>query len=285
MTRISVRKLNLVSLGLAALLVGSSCAALQPPSATGPRGAEQVYPILLTEDSGAMEASIAALNRLAQPGSVGALESNVQPVTATIRGLPARANSPLYLPKVGATAVMSEEETRESLRRFIRETQELIGADPAKLTLIERTDLPDGSKLAIYEQRAFRYPIRGGYGKLQIRFTNDRRVIDLSSSSIPNAERMQTTLSGLTVTLNAEDVVKQLRENEITYINASGVTHKLRPGANAELTPRSLVTYVRPAKDHADALEFHIAWEVLSNGQPLKLIYVDAVNGEILAAE
>ena len=48
---------------------------------------------------------------------------------------------------------MNEEETRESLRRFIRDWQELIGSDPAKLSLIERTDQPDGSKLAFVSHR------------------------------------------------------------------------------------------------------------------------------------
>src|SRR5882762_6718182 len=58
----------------------------------------------------------------------------------TILGLPAQTSSSLFLPKVGAGAIMNEEETRESLRRFIRDWQELIGSDPAKLSLIERTE-------------------------------------------------------------------------------------------------------------------------------------------------
>ena len=284
MTRITTHKVSLVLLWCAMTLVFGSCAALQPPSATGPRGAEQLYPVLLPEDIKAKDATLAALNRLSQSANSNALEPQLQPVTATVLSLPATANTPVYLPKVGAAAVMNEEETRESLRRFIREWEQLIGADPAKLSLVERSDQPDGTKLAVYEQRAFRYPIRGGYGKLQIHFTADRRVVDLNSSCIPNAERIQTTLSALTVSLKAEDAVKQLRENEISYTDSTGKRINLRAPASAEITPRELVTYIRPARDRVDALEFRIAWEIQISGLSPSLIYVDAVNGEILGA-
>ena len=138
MTFMANRKVRLAILLVASTLAVSSCAALQPPSATGPRGNDPLYPILLNEDSHRREAIAAALKRLAQPsGNSATTDAQLQPVTATILSLPSKANGSLYLPKVGATAVMNEEETRESLRRFIKEWQELIGADPAKLSLVE----------------------------------------------------------------------------------------------------------------------------------------------------
>ncbi len=233
MTRMTTRIFSLVLLWCGVAVVFGSCAALQPPSTSGPRGAEQLYPVLWTEDSQAKEATLAALRRLSHSGSSSVPDAQLQPITSTVLSLPARTSNPLFLPKLGADAVMTEEETRESLRRFITEWQQLIGADPAKLSLIERSDQPDGTKLATYEQRVFRYPIRGGYGKLQIRFTADRRVVDLSSSCIPDAERMQNALSALTVKLTAEDVVKQLRSDEITYTDSTGKTISVRAAAAA----------------------------------------------------
>ena len=106
---------------LAMALSLASCAALQPLSATGPRS-EQLYPILLTEDSHRKESIAVALNRLGvRAGSANSNDAQLQPITATILNFSPSANAGLYLPKVGATAVMNEEETRESLRRFIRE--------------------------------------------------------------------------------------------------------------------------------------------------------------------
>jgi hypothetical protein len=280
-----IQKRSLILLPLVVVMLFAGCAALQPPNAAGPTGAEQLYPVMLTEDSQAKEATLAALTRLTQPSPGSNLEPQLQPVTATIRALPASTNHPLYLPKVGATAQMSEEEIRESLRRFVRESRELIGADPTKLSLMARTDSPDGTKSADYEQRPFRYPIRGGYGKLRIRFGTDLRVIDLNSSCIPDADRIQTQLSTLTVRLKSEDAVQKLRENEISYVDPQGKRVSFRVSASSSLTPRELVTYIRLSKDRPDALEFRIAWEVEASGQLARLFYVDAVSGEILGAE
>jgi hypothetical protein len=264
----------------------NACAALQPPSPTGPAAAESLYPILLMEDSQRKEATVIALNRLAQLSeNMGGTQPQLQPITGTILTLPPKAASSLYLPKLGAGAVMSEEETRESLRRFVSEWQQLIGSDPAKLSLVERTDQPDGSKVAIYEQRPFRYPLRGGYGKLQITFGTDRRVINLTSSCIPDAERIQNAISALNLRPKAEDAVQQLREKGVTYFAANGTSQTFSLPPSSQINPRGLTTYVRPAKNRIDALEFHLAWEMELNNAPVKLVYVDAVNGEIVGVE
>jgi hypothetical protein len=286
MIEVALGKARLVMILFASALVFSACAALQPPSATGPRGNESLYPILLTEDSHRKEATIAALSRLAQlPEKSSGIEPQLQPVTETILSLPANASNALYLPKLGTAAVMSEEETRESLRRFIRDWQELIGADPAKLSLIDRIDQPDGSKLASYEQRPFRYPIRGNYGKLQISFTNDRRILNLTSTCIPDADRIQNALSALSVQLKAEDAVKQLREKGLVYLDPKGNKLNLAVPTSVEITPRGLTTYILPANNRPDALEFHLAWEMELSNAPVKFAYVDAVKGDIVAAK
>lgn len=281
---ITTRKSTSVIL-LAALLAVSSCAALQPPSAIGPKGAE-LYPILLTEDIHRKEGVVAALTRLEQSSGISeATEPMLQPVTGTILKLPANASSALYLPKVGSSAVMNEEETREALRRFITTWQELIGSDPAKLSLVDVTDQPDGSKLANYQQRPFRYPIRGNFGKLQIRFTNDRRLLDLTSTCIPDAERIQSALSALGLRPKAEDAVKQLRAKGLTYSDASGNKTSFTFTATSEINPRTLTIYVLPARNSSEALEFHLAWEMELTNAPVKLVYIDAVSGEVIATQ
>jgi hypothetical protein len=283
MNDVSAPKIRLIMILFGAALLFSACAALQPPSATGPIGSESVYPILLTEESHRKEATLAALNRLVQlPESPSGIEPQLQPVTGTIMSLPAKATNALYLPKLGTTAVMNEEETRESLRRFIRDWQELIGSDPAKLSLIDRIDQPDGTKLASYEQRPFRYPIRGNYGKLQISFANDRRILNLTSTCIPDAERMQNALSALSVQLKAEDAVRQLREKGLVYSDSKGNKVNFAVPASVEITPRGLTTYILPANS---SLEFHLAWEMELTNAPVKVAYVDAVKGDIVAIE
>jgi hypothetical protein len=191
----------------------------------------------------------------------------------------------LYLPKLGVAPVMTEEETRESLRRFLRDWRGLIGADPAKLSLVDRVDAPDGNKIANYEQRPFRYPIRGKYGKVHIRFATDRRVLNLTSTSIPDAERLQPLIAGLVPKLAVEDAVAQIREKAIPYTNTSEVrsTFNLTPGN--EVTARDLVLYILPAAGNPNELEFHLTWEIEIRGAPVQRVYLDAISGEVIAAE
>lgn len=284
--QVTTRRIRFVIILLGSALLFSSCAALQPPSATGPRGNDPLYPILFIEDSHRKEATLAALNRLGQlSGKPNETELQLQPVTGTIRSLSSHSSGTLYLPKVGAAVTMNEEETRESLRRFITDWQELIGSDPAKLSLVERTDQPDGSKLANYEQRPFRYPISGNYGKLQINFTSDRRVLGLNSTCIPDADRIQTALSALNLRPKAEDAIKQLREKGLAYVDAQGNKGTFTLSTSSQIVARQMTIYILPAKTRPDTLEFHLAWQMDLTNAPVKIAYVDAVSGETLVTE
>jgi hypothetical protein len=207
---------------------------------------------------------------------------SLQPVTATIESLPMNTATGSYLPRVGANPTMNEEETRESLRRFIRDWQGPIGADPAKLSLVERLDQPDGSKMARYEQRAFRYPIRGDYGRLEIRFTPERRVLNIISTCIPDADKIQTGLAAVPIKLKPEDAVKQLSTIEVPYSDASGNNLTFRPAANNQLEPHELTTYITRVANQTNALAFHVAWEIAISGAPIKIVYLDAVTGQVV---
>jgi hypothetical protein len=265
-------------------MVVQACAPTVPPNATGPRGNEVPYPVLLAEDNHRKEATTAAINHLMSSDVASASAPPLQPVTATIESLPTNTATVLYLPKVGANALMNEEETRESLRRFIRDWQGPIGSDPAKLSLVERVDQPDGSKVARYKQRAFRYPIRGNYGNLEIRFTPERRVLNIVSTCIPDADKIQTALAAVNIKLKPEDAVRQLTNNDIQYFNAGGTKLTFRPTANNKLEPHELVTYIAPADSQTNGLAFHVAWEIGITNAPIQMAYVDAVTGQAIAS-
>lgn len=272
-----------LSVFVLSLLLGlASCATMQPPGTSGPRGAD--YPPVYETDEARRTSTTSAISRLLSPGTNGN-ESGpaLNPVTLTIEGLPANNRAPAYLPRLGTAAQMSEEETRESLRRFIQDWRDLIGADPAKLSLVNRVDQPDGIKVATYEQRPFRYPLRGNFGKLEIRFSADRRIVNLTSSCIPDADRVQTALAAIAPKLKAEDAVNQILNGSVAYAGAGGVPQNLKLTAN-QLSPKELVVFVRPAVG-TNTLEFHISWEVEVTGASVRRVYVDAVNGEIISSE
>ena len=224
-----------------------------------------------------------ALNRIAQRNGSGDLaEVHLQPITDTIKSLPTNLATPLYLPKVGSNAEMDEEETREALRRFVNDWRGLIGANPSQLSLVERVDQADRTKIARYEQRPFRYPLRGDYGKLEIHFTADRRLLNLSSSSIPEAERLQAVLANITPRLTAEEAIGHVRDNGVEYTDSLGNQQTYKVSVNNELSLSELVTYALPSGS-ADALEIFIAWEIAISNAPFKTVYLDALNAENLA--
>jgi hypothetical protein len=189
----------------------------------------------------------------------------------------------MYLPKVGSQTAPTEEDTRESLRRFIVEWQTLIGAEPNQLSLVERTDERWGVKVARYEQRPFRYPLRGGFGTLVIRFRSNGQLVGLSSNCIPNADRLQPALNALTPTVTAEQAVNHVRAQGITVLNAGNPQQVIPLPANAKIEARQLVVYAQPAKDPPSGLEIRLAWEIEVTNSPVSKFYIDALSDEIIA--
>ncbi|MGB7923604.1 MAG: hypothetical protein WCF57_10200, partial [Pyrinomonadaceae bacterium] len=217
-------------------------------------------------------------------GIMDAPAPELQPVTATVRSLPALP-VPLYLPKVGEGTPMTEEETRESLRRFIAAASELIGAEPRQLSLTLRTDLADGTKKAEYRQRPFqRYPLRGSYGMLEISFSPDRRILQVTSTCIPEVDQLQRAGTGIRPVVTAEQLRERLIGQTVSYTDATGQPQTRTLDKADEITVRELVVYPRPRASVAPALEFHLAWETLAGSAPGLIVYLDAITGEIIGA-
>jgi hypothetical protein len=261
----------------------TSCAALQPPDATGPRSSAQPYPIIITAEESRREEAAIAWRRLSQQyGVAESVALDLQPGTSTLKSLPPGMETNVVLPKVGDAASPTEEDLRDSLRRFISQWQQLIGADPAQLSLVERVDEPSGVKLARYEQKPFRYPLRGGFGSLVIRFRSDRQVLGISSNCLPNTDRLQPAITALSPTIAAEEVASILRNGPITVTDAAGRSQTITIAANQSVEVQQLVIYAIASP--GAGIELHLAWEVDLTNAPVKTVYLDAISGKSLAA-
>lgn len=265
----------------------SACAATPPPNATGPRPNEPLYPVLMVEADARRDAALAAWNKFArEQGIADSPAPELQPVTATVRSLPTLAGASLYLPKVGDSQTMNEEETRESLRRFIASASAIIGAEPQQLSLVRRVDAADGTKQAFYEQRPFRYPLRGGFGKLSISFTPDRRVLQITSTCIPDIEQLQRAGAGIRPRWEADKVAAQIVGRTFTFKDSTESQRTLTVSKDEQITVRELVIYPILRPDNSSTLEFHLAWEIKVGGTTNPpVIYLDAVTDEVIATE
>jgi hypothetical protein len=268
----------ILTLSLATALTTLGCAAFKPTDVNGPRAEGPEYPVELSELGTRLEEASLAWYQLSQRyGLTGKTEANLHPYTATVESLPANMSTPIYLPKVGSQTKPTEEEVRESLRRFIVEWQRLIGAEPNELSLVERVDEPSGVKIARYEQRPFRYPLRGGYGTLVIRFRTDGQLLGLSSNCIPHADSIQATLANITPKVTAEQAANRVKTQPITITDRQQ-TVSLPPNATVEA--KQLVVYASPSKD---GLQVRIAWEIDVVNGPITKVYLDAISEEIIA--
>lgn len=272
---------------IAFALFSGACAAFRPADTGGPRTDVRLYPVGLADSPARLEeASLAWYQISQQYGLQQRTEANLDPYTATLQSLPPDLAATIQLPKVG-DADPTEEQVRESLRRFIAEWQRLIGATPQELSLVERTDEAGGIKLARYEQKPFRYPLRGDYGNLVIRFRNDGRLVALSSNCLPNAERLQAALNQVSPQVTAEEAVTRVKAQPITVSNATGQQTITLPD-NAVLNPGQLVVYALPppgqSPGQSSGLELHLAWEINVVNSPIKTIYFDAVTSQVIAA-
>ena len=146
---------------------------------------------------------------------------------------------------------------------------------------MESVDEPSGVKVARYEQRPFRYPLRGPFGNLDIRFRNDWQLVGFSSSCIPHADRLQATLAGLTPKLTADNAVNRIKTQPLTMTDASQQSVTLP--ANATVEARELVVYAQPSKDPPSGLEIRLAWEIDITNAPIKKVYIDAISEQIIA--
>jgi len=254
-----------------------ACAALQPPSANGPQPNTPPYPVVVN-DSGRQESGTLAWQQLSQRyGLAQNTTADLNPLLGTLHSLPDNSTGSIYLPKVGDNPVQSEEETRESLRRFIVDIQNLIGAEPSDLSLVERVDEPSGAKIARYEQRPFRYPLRGDFGDLTIRFQSDRRVLNISSTCLPNSDRLQAALNNLTPKVTQDSAISLVKGRAVTV----GARTFTLP-ENTQVDVHQMVAYVLLSPDR-QTVELHLAWEIDVTNGPIKTIYLDAISEQVIA--
>ena len=270
-------------------MLGACASAARPAGAERPRGSEQPRFAVLTASD---ERSTAVLaNWKAVVGEQAAAVSptpELRPVTATLASLPAGLREFPRLPLVvaGDPQNRTEEETRESLRRFLSTAAPLLGIDLKHVSLVEVSDAaaPSGARRALYRQNPFAYPLRNGYGNVEVTFTPDLRVVGLNSTAVPDAERLGRTLAAVPKTVTAAQAAAALANRSVTYADRTGAQQTRTLTQPDPTAARQLVVFpVRRDTPDSTALELHVAWEVAAD--PTLLVYVDAATGEVLGAE
>ena len=272
--------------------LAACAAASRDPDAGRPRGPDAPpYPVIVGASEERRERAVNNWLVLARPPA-GAAAPELQPITATVRALPQPAPESLRLPLVeitggvGTDDVGEGEAMRESLRRFIDDARDLLGVDPQNLSLREFKQEAGGGGFARYLQKPFPHPIRNGYGGVEIRFAADRRILSLTSTAVPETERLTQQIVALRPHLIAADRLAARLAGRSFNSQAEGgaaETFTITPGTDIDV--RELVVFPVTRAADASALEIRLAWEtVVGRAGTNFLVYTDAVTGEILSA-
>ena len=261
------------------------------PSAERPRADEPPpFAVLAASDERRAAALANWQTVVGEQAAAAGPSPELRPVTATLAGLPQGLSDFPRLPLVNIEdeQSQSEEETREALRRLLATAAPLLGIDLKHLSLVEVSDAPagGGARRALYRQNPFPYPLRNGYGSVEVTFTPDLRVVGFSSTAIPDAEPLARTLAAVPKTVTAEQAAAALANRPVTYTDPAGAqqTRTLtQADANAA---RQLVVFPLLRDAAPGTLELHVAWEVAAGTPEAPLhVYVDAATGELLGAE
>jgi hypothetical protein len=281
------RTLRTISLACLLLTLGACAAATRPASPDRPRPADAPKFVAVSASDERRTAALASWKTIVGEQSAAASTApELRPVTATISALPSALDAPPRMPLVviNDEKTQTEEETRESLRRFIQTAAPLLGVDPKELSLVVVADAQSGARTARYRQSAFQYPLRNGYGEVSITFTQDLRVLALSSTAVPDAERLRRLLAPVAQGLPPFDA-NALLGRAITYTDRAGASRTRTLTQADAVNARQLVVYPLLNSSDSSTLELHVAWEAAAGGPANTLyVYVDAVTGEVLGA-
>ena len=281
------RTLPTLTLICLATITAACAAATRPAGPDRPRAADAPKFVAVDASDERRTAALASWRTIVgEQSAANSPAPELRPATATISALPSRLDAPPRMPLVVISdeKTQTEEETRESLRRFIQTAAPLIGADPKELSLVEVTEAQAGARTARYRQSAFQYPLRNGYGEVSVTFTEDLRVLALSSTAVPDAERLRRALVPVAQNLPAFDA-KALLDRAVTYTDRAGAQRTRTLTQADAVNARQLVVYPLQSSSDPSTLELHVAWEVAGGGPSSALyVYVDAVTGEVLGA-
>jgi hypothetical protein len=161
---------------------------------------------------------------------------------------------------------------REAMKGFIDRWRELIGADPATVSLVN-ADESGALHRFTYRQSTYGFPIAGIYGEMSAVVSKDGRLMQLDDRFIPLVE--VPAKPQIDMAAAKQKVVGRT----FTYSDLAGREQKVQISRPDEITVKQLV--VLPI-EKGDTIEVRLAWEVVAGSSLAWTVYIDAMTGEDL---
>ena len=247
------------------MLAGSEAS----PQAPGP--AKQKYPAVISDSTDRRAKAEREWRRMLDAYGVPQTPPDLYPITNTPRSLLGVSNGIQLLagkPEPGTETFA----LRQAMKAFIDRWRELLGIDPALISLISADGSGDTERLT-YRQASYAYPVAGNFGEMVAVVSRDGRLMQLDDRFVPSVDLP------LKPSVERDLAAKKIVGRTFSYTDIAGRVQRTQIGAPAEVSVKRLV--ILPI-EKGDAVEVRLAWEVTAGKSLSWTVYMDAVTGEDL---
>jgi len=259
-----MRSLTLI---LATILITAAC----EPSPQTPTAGKQSYPAVIKDSADRRAAAEREWRRMLDSYGVAQTPPDLYPIINTPRsllGVSGGIKLLTYKPERGNEVFA----LREAVKSFIDRWRELLGVDPTTISLVSSDQSGDNQRLT-FRQGNFAYPVAGNFGELVTVISADGRLIQLDDRFVPIVELP------LKPSIERDIAAKKVVGRTFGYTDAAGREQRTQIGASAEVVVKRLV--ILPI-EKGDAIEVHLAWELVAGKSLSWTVYMDAVTGDEL---
>ena len=252
---------------LVAVLLLSGCA-LSPQV---PSAAKQNYPGIIKDVADRREKAEREWRRMLDSYAVPPTPPDLYPVIGTPRSLLGVSGGIKLLntkPEPGTETFA----VRAAMKAFMDRWRELLLADPETVSLMSADPSGDTERLT-YRQGNYPYPIAGNFGEMVAVISKDGRLLQLDDRFITTVDLPSKP------SIERDVAAKKVVGRTFSYTDIAGREQRTPMGDPNEVNVKRLV--VLPM-EKADAIEVHLAWEVIAGKSLSWTVYIDAVTGEEL---
>jgi hypothetical protein len=236
-----------------------------------PNAAKQNYPAVIKDSADRRAKAEREWRRMLDAYGVPQTPPDLYPITNTPRSLLGVSNGirlQAGKPEPGTETFA----LREAMKAFIDRWRELLGIDPALISLIG-ADVSGDTERLTYRQANYPYPVAGNFGEMVAVVSRDGRLMQLDDRFVPGVDLP------LKPSLERDLAAKKVIGRTFSYTDIAGRVQRTQIGTPAEVSVKRLV--ILPI-EKGDAVEVRLAWEVTAGKSLSWTVYIDAVTGEDL---
>jgi hypothetical protein len=236
-----------------------------------PNGPQKNYPVIIKDSADRRAKAEREWRRMLDAYSVQQTPPDFYPIFYTPRSLLGVTGGIQILPvkpEPGSEVIA----LRAAMKGFIDRWRELLAAEPSAISLVGGDNSASLQKLT-YHQANYAFPIAANFGEMVAVISADGKLMQLDDRFIPVVEMPARPQ------VEREAAQKKVVGRAFTYTDIAGREQRTQIGGADEVVVKRAV--ILPI-EKSDAIEVHLAWEVVAGKSLSWTVYIDAINGEEL---